>query len=288
MEYDSQVFKMTSSFLRDICKSFPEAKSSIYRNYEDIIVYKSTDKINDFPHLQEFLKIIHEHKDLISQRNHLFFLNDTPLLKDLSLKRVWESSISDNTRNTLWKYLETFSILNISIHSNNELQKALESLHNDEEVHIKDKQTAKDLQELKQLTESVTQEAKEEKKDDDDMGNLFENMGDMMGDLSGLMNSNIGSIAKEIAESSDIQDLFSNVDDNSNPMDIMQKLMSGDGMGKIFSNINETIDKKVKSGELSESSLKNEAESMCKNTGIFNAMNQSQDSKSSDRKDKKQ
>ena len=71
-------------------------------------------------------------------------------------------------------------------------------------------------------------------------------------------------------------------------MDIMQKLMSGDGMGKIFSNINETIDKKVKSGELSGSSLKQEAESMCKNTNIFNTMNQAHESKSSDRKDKKQ
>jgi len=255
MNIDQKAFQMVGSFLRDICKSFPEAKGSIYRHYESVLLDYESKTIDECPLLQEFLQIIHENKDLISQRNHLFFLDDTPLIKDLSLKRVWDSSISEKTRGTIWKYLETISIINISIHSNKELQKALASFGTDEPMEIKDKKTAQDLQELKQLSEKVTQEAEPETTE----GGGF---GDIMGDLSGLMDSNIGSIAKEVAESSDIQEMFGSMDENANPMEMMQKLMQGDAMGNIFKNINQTIEKRVESGEMSEDALKTEADGM--------------------------
>ena len=137
MNIDYQAFKTCNSFLRDICKSFPEAKSSIYRNYEEILVDYESKTIKDCQLLQDFLNVIDEHRDLISQRNHLFFLDNTPLLKDLSLQRVWESNLTDKTRNILWKYLETFSMIIISYKSTNELQKALQSFSEDEPIFIK-------------------------------------------------------------------------------------------------------------------------------------------------------
>ena len=270
MDIDKKTFELVGSFLRDICKSFPEAKSSIYRNYEDILINYETTKINDCQLLMDFLKVIQDNNDLISQRNHLFFLSDTPLIKDLSLKRVWESSISDNTRNAIWKYLETITILNISIHSNQELQKALSCLGNEEPVEIKDKKTAKDLKQLKQLSENLTQENEETTDTESSNG-----MEDLMGGLSGLMNSNIGTIAKEVAESSEIQSLFGNMDQNANPMEMMQSLMSGDAMGNIFKNINTVIEKKVETGEMNQDTLQKEAEGLYGNMGqnpLFNSM----------------
>tara|TARA_B100001123_G_scaffold331384_1_gene373651 strand:+ start:126 stop:1088 length:963 start_codon:yes stop_codon:yes gene_type:complete len=267
MDIDKKTFELVGSFLRDICKSFPEAKSSIYRNYEDILINYETKKINDCQLLQDFLKVIQDNNDLISQRNHLFFLDDTPLIKDLSLKRVWESSISEKTRNAIWKYLETITIINISIHSNQELQKALSCLGNEEPVEIKDKKTAKDLKQLKQLSENLTQE--NEETTDTEGSNGIE---DLMG---GLMNSNIGTIAKEVAESSEIQSLFGNMDQNANPMEMMQSLMSGDAMGNIFKNINTVIEKKVETGEMNQDTLQKEAEGLYGNMGqnpLFNSM----------------
>ena len=270
MDIDKKTFELVGSFLRDICKSFPEAKSSIYRNYEDILINYETKKINDCQQLLDFLKVIHDNNDLISQRNHLFFLSDTPLIHDLSLKRVWESSISDKTRNAIWKYLETITIINISIHSNQELQKALSCLGNEEPVEITDKKTAKDLKQLKQLSENLTQ-ANEETTDTESSNG----MEDLMGGLSGLMNSNIGTIAKEVAESSEIKSLFGNMDQNANPMEMMQSLMSGDAMGDIFKNINNVIEKKVETGEMNQDTLQKEAEGLYGNMGqnpLFSSM----------------
>ena len=98
MNIDKQVYQTIGSFLRDICKSFPEAKGSIYRHYEEILLDFEDKKISDCSLIQDFLSVINENKDLISQRNHLFFLQDTPLLKDLSLKKVWDSNCWLNDR----------------------------------------------------------------------------------------------------------------------------------------------------------------------------------------------
>lgn len=270
MNIDYQAFKTCNSFLRDICKSFPEAKGSIYRNYEEILVNFETKTIKDCQLLQDFLDVIDKHRDLISQRNHLFFLDNVPLIKDLSLQRVWESKLSDKTRNILWKYLETFSMIVISYKSTNELQKALQSFSEDEPINIKDKKTIQDLKELKQLSENVS-ETKEEEKSSEEPSLPT----DLFGDIGGLMNSNIGSIAKEVADNMNIEEMLGDINENSNPMEMMQKLMQGDGLGNIFSNINNVIEQKVNSGDLSQDSLKKEAEniygSMDKNP-LFSSM----------------
>ena len=43
--------------------------------------------------------------------------------------------------------------------------------------------------------------------------------------LGGLMDTNIGSIAKEVASSINIEDMFGKVDDNTNPMEMMAQMM---------------------------------------------------------------
>ena len=277
MNIDYQAFKTCNSFLRDICKSFPEAKGSIYRNYEEILVDFESKSIKDCQLLQDFLDVIDKHRDLISQRNHLFFLDNAPLIKDLSLQRVWESKLSDKTRNILWKYLETFSMIVISYKSTNELQKALQSFSEDEPINIKDKKTIQDLKELKQLSENVSETKEEDKSTAAQEPSLPT---DLFGDIGGLMNSNIGSIAKEVADSMNIEEMLGGLNENSNPMEMMQKLMQGDGLGNIFSNINNVIEQKVKSGDFSQDSLKHEAEniygSMDKNP-LFSSMMKSMD-----------
>ena len=268
MNIDKQVYQTIGSFLRDICKSFPEAKGSIYRHYEEILLDFEDKKISDCSLIQDFLSVINENKDLISQRNHLFFLQDTPLLKDLSLKKVWESNISDKTRGTLWKYLETFTMINISLQSNNELQKALSSFSREEPVTIKDKQTARDIQQLKQLSESVSGSSNKETTNKETTSETSTNSGPGLDSiLGGLMNTDIGAIAKEVSESNEIQNMFGNLDENANPMEMMQSLMQGNAMSNIFNNINKVIETKVDKGELSEDSLKSEAEGIYGNMG---------------------
>lgn len=249
MEIEKQVLSIFSSFIRDLSKTFPEIKNCLYRNYENEVVGEDL-KLDNCPKIQCFLKKVNENSKLIENKDEtLFDIED--ILEEISFKRLWEKNISDKTKNTIWKYFQTFTIININLNSSKQLQEALSSM-NDGEIKkedIKDKQTAKDLKKLKKLAEEVKTE-----KDDDELD--LENM------LGGLMDSNIGSIAKEVASSMKIDDMFGNIDESSNPMDVMAQMMNPEKMGNIFQNINNVMEQKMKNGDLNEDILKKEAENM--------------------------
>ena len=54
---------------------------------------------------------------------------------------------------------------------------------------------------------------------------------DLDGMLGNMMDSNIGQIAKEVAETMDIESMFGSIDENSNPMELMSHLMNPEKMG---------------------------------------------------------
>lgn len=249
MDIEKQIFSIFSSFIRDLSKTFPEIKNCLYRNYEQEIVGEDL-KLDSCPKIQCFLAKINDNSKLIEDKNEkLFEIED--LLEEISFKRLWEKNISDKTKNTIWKYFQTFTIININLHSSKQLKEALSSMDEGEikKEDIKDKQTAKDLKKLKKLVSEVKTE-----KDNDELD--LENM------LGGLMDSNIGSIAKEVASSMKIDEMFGNIDENSNPMDVMAQMMNPEKMGNIFQNINSVMEQKMKDGELNEDILKKEAENM--------------------------
>ena len=250
MDIEKQVFSIFSSFIRDLSKTFPEIKNCLYRNYEKEIVGEDL-KLEDCFKIKSFLSVVNEHSKLIENKDVKFFENEN-ILEEISFQRLWEKNISDKTKATIWKYFQTFTIININLNSSKQLQEALTSM-NDGEItkeDIKDKQTAKDLKKLKKLTEDVKEEVNDE--DELDLDNM----------LGGLMNSNIGSIAKEVASGMKLDEMFGNIDENANPMEVMAQMMNPEKMGNIFQNINNVMETKMKSGELNEDILKKEAQSM--------------------------
>ena len=249
MEIEKQVFAIFGSFIRDLSKTYPEIKNCLYRNYEDCLLNEDK-KLNEFPKLKKFLEKVHENEALITKKDVSLFEKDIDFLEEISFEKLWSKNISEKTRETIWKYFQTFTIITINLKSNEQLQEALQSIDLKKE-DIKDKQTAKDLKKLKGLAEEVQKEIPK----DDDEGGLDEMLG-------GLMDSNIGSIAKEVAESMDVEKMFGSMDKNANPMEVMAQMMQPDKMGSIFQNINSVMTQKMESGELTEDSLKSEAEGM--------------------------
>ena len=246
-EVETQLFSIFSSFIRDLSKTYPEIKNCLYRNYEDCIT--NTDKpIKDFPRLQKFLDLIQEHEKYITDKNSEFFDLEIDLLEEISFKNLWSKNISGKTRETIWKYLQTFQIININLTSNAQLQEALSQIGSDTVMEV-DKKTAKDLKKLKKLSKDVKEEIPSGENELEDM-------------LGGLMDSGIGSIAKEVAEQMDVEKMFGSVNENSNPMELMAQMMNPEKMGSIFQNINSVMEKKVEAGELTQESLKAEAGGM--------------------------
>ena len=246
-EVETQLFDIFSSFIRDLSKTFPEIKSCLYRNYEDCLVESKDNKLCDFPKLNRFLELIGDYEKMITDKNLEFFDLEVEFLEEISFKRLWTKNISNKTKESIWKYLQTFQIININLRSSQQLKDALSQIGTDTEVEV-DRSTVKDLKKLKKLSAGVTEEVKEES-DLDDM-------------LGGLMDSGIGDIAKEVAKNLDVESMFGNVDENSNPMELMAQMMNPEKMGAIFSNINSVMEQKMENGEITKEGLKTEAEGM--------------------------
>jgi len=247
VEVENQLFTIFGNFIRDLSKTYPEIKSCLYRNYEDCLL-EGDKSLSDFPKLEKFLKLISEHEKMITDKNLEFFDLEIEFLEEITFKRLWTKNISNKTRESIWKYLQTFQIININLRSSQQLKDVLSQIGTDTEVEV-DRSTAKDLKKLKKLSEGVREEVKEEESDLDQM-------------LAPLMESGIGDIAKEVAKNMDIEKMFGSVDENSNPMEIMAQMMNPEKMGSIFQNINSVMEQKMDSGELTKDSLKSEAEGM--------------------------
>lgn len=262
MDIEKQVFDIFGSFLKDLSKTFPEIKNCLYRNYEYELVGENK-KLDKSQKLLKFLELIQENDKLITEKDVSFFQQDN-LLEEICFQKLWEKNISNKTREIIWKYLQTFSIININLNSSHQLKQALETMGNSVELKkedIKDKKTAKDLKKLKKLTENVTGNIEGEEKEFDDL-------------LGGVMDSDIGKIAKEVANEIDVEKIFGDLQ-NSDPATIMQQMMNPEKIGSIFQNINQVIEKKVEKGELNHEGLQNEAENLQKQMStnpLFNNM----------------
>ena len=242
-EIETKLFSLFSDFIRDLSKVFPEIKNSLYRNYEDCLVDGSK-CLSDFPKVKRFLELIGDYEKYIVDKNLEFFDLEVEFLEEIQFNRIWEKNISNKTRENIWKYLQTFQLISINLKSGEALNAVLEG----DKI---DKSTLKDLKKMQKLSEDVQSKAKSEEGE-----NELDNM------LGGLMDSGIGEIAKEVAQGLDVESMFGNVDENSNPMELMAQLMNPDKMGAIFNNINSVMEKKMANGELTQDGLKKEAEGM--------------------------
>tara|TARA_B100000900_G_scaffold14771_1_gene11808 strand:- start:4693 stop:5589 length:897 start_codon:yes stop_codon:yes gene_type:complete len=243
-EVEQKLFSLFSDFIRDLSKVFPEIKSSLYRNYEGCLV--EGDKcLKDFPKVKRFLELIDDYEKYIVDKNLEFFDLEVEFLEEIHFNRLWEKNISNKTRESIWKYLQTFQLISINLKSSEALNKVLEG----DKI---DKSDMKDLKKMQKLSEEVQSKPNDSAEGENELDKM----------LGGLMDSGIGEIAKEVAGNLDVENIFGSVDENTNPMELMTQLMNPEKMGSIFKNINSVMEQKMDSGELTKEDLKKEAEGM--------------------------
>lgn len=252
MDIDTKFFDLFSCFIRDIGKTYPETKQCLYRNYSNYLDDDCVKSLND-EKIKKFINVIHENHDLITNKNEQFFEKDIEYLDEISFSNLWKKNISEKTKKIFWKYLQSFALISINIKSTDALSSALDRINDDNfsKDILKDKEVAKNLSEIKKLTTGIKEEINDDNNDGD-----FEDM------IGGLMDTNIGSIAKEVTESVNMEQMFGKIDDSSNPMDIISNMMNPEKMNEIFASIGAVVDKKKETGEFTEESLKNEAEGL--------------------------
>jgi len=208
--------------------------------------------------------------NIMGKNEDMFTMEDcnTEFLPGIDFKNVWKcDDISDNTKETIWKYLQLilFTIVgNISdMESFGESAKLFEMIDEDE---LKDKlqETFENME--KMFTEAETAENEKESADGTSTGNMPNfNMPDVNNiheHLKGLMGGKLGSLAVEIAEET-AQEL--NLDENNagSVKDVFQSMMKNPKklMG-IANKIGSKLENKMKSGEIDEKELMKEAADM--------------------------
>jgi len=278
MDIDSKCLSVFKSFIADIIKVFPEYDIKLNDIYGPVLKLEDC-KIEEQELLQEFLGRVHKLNKKITNKDEKIFEEDALLLTDISFKNIWTTNITYKTKETIWKYLQTFCLLELNYQSNKELQDALSDLSEDKTIEIKDKKIASDVKKIKKMTENIQEPIAEEVKEpsvSNPVGNPGDNPFDQMEQM--MQSSEIGKIAQQVSESINIEEMFGSAD-SDNPMDMIQKLMSGDAMGKIMNSIHTVVNDKVESGEISKESMVNEAQGLYQDMGsnpMFQAMEQMQ------------
>ena len=232
MDINSKALHIFKGFIDDLIKVFPEYKIPLYENYSDILALETLN-INENQKIKDFLKKIDSVSTEITDKNECIFENDLFLLEDVCFKKIWSSNISDKTKETIWKYLQSFCLINININT-------LEKLNGDDNLSDQKmtKKSKKDLENYQKINKDFTNE----KPSDEDL-NGFNSI---------LENTNIGKIAKEITEELNLGDDSSEAD--------MKEVFNPENMMKIFSSINSKISD---NGDLNKDDLANEATNIC-------------------------
>lgn len=161
----------------------------------------------------------------ILNENEEMFTKECIFLPNVNFQQLWNENITDKTKQVIWKYLKLLLFIVLG--------------------HLKIDEGFSHLLNGMDINKTI-----------DDMKNFFDSNSspDLHGHLEGLMNGKLGSLAKEIAKET--------LGDHTET-EAFQTLMSEPK--KLFSlvhTVGDKLDKKIKSGDLKESELIEEATEM--------------------------
>ena len=250
MNPDSPDFKkIISDFVADIATVFPEhgeACAAVY-GMDTVAVFEHCKRT----YAPQFFNILYRNDTVL-------FAEPVELLPGLNFKALWETpDISAATKEAVWKYLQLVMFSVVSDLSDTstfgDAAKLFEAI--DESV-------------LKSKLEEVMQQMQDMFKADEEGANTGANgsfplpgmdPNSMHEHLSGLLGGKIGNLAKEIAEET-AAELNLNPDDEASAQSVFQNLFKNPGklMG-IVKSVGQKLDAKMKSGEIKESEIMQEA-----------------------------
>jgi hypothetical protein len=266
------------NFVEDTIRSVPEYEDRGIVILEDI---RERDNINEYK--TQFLSGVKDNSQRITNQDETLFLeDDLVLIQGMSLKNYW-SEFSDNTKGTIWKYIQ---ILMLCAHVENATRELRSKSQAPENEILGDEGEATagagegasakggpnpEIPSFEGFSDFLENEMKP-----DMMKKMIDNLKKTAGKtkqndefMKDILGSKIGGLAKEIAESIGTEDLAKSlgIDENTkeNPMEIFKKFTSKEGSKKMMSmmsKIGSTLQEKMSSGELNPQDLVQEAMGM--------------------------
>jgi hypothetical protein len=275
--------KIIVDMTKDILVSFPEQRNNLNKELANLIF--ETDVANlehSLKYVFVFCKTVYPARffDILYQKNEIFETDPIEFLPGINFAPLWRENISDKTRETLWKYLQLvlFNIVS-SISDGNTLgdtAKLFEAI-NEDEFKSKLEET------ITQMHSLFGEQKGEEDEDDEKEGSDGEkkaggggggggginledlpNPSDIHEHVTNMMNGKLGKLAREIAEET-AADLNINMENAESISDVFKRLMNNPTkLMSLVKNVGSKLDEKMKSGDVKESELLEEASEMMK------------------------
>ena len=281
--------KIVKDLLNDLLNTFPDKTENIILKDENMVRIMKYEFNKENTELEEefitsatilynfcknvfplkFFDILYQNEEIFSNETELF------LLPNINFVELYFDTTSNQTKETLWKYLQLilFTIItNIqdkeSFGNNEKLFEAI----NSDEFKNKLQETVKSMENLFSQNEFV------DSSDNSPFENIFGSMNidpsniDNLPDtdtihhhINKLINGKLGNLAKELAEET-TKDLDIDLENVSDVNDVFKNLFKNPGklMG-IVNKISGKLDEKMKDGSLKESEILEEASEIFKN-----------------------
>ena len=253
-EITEDLVKVIYDLINDILFTFPEFKEGLNIDLHNIKETRDEDSIQTvFEHIK---KVFPERFFDILYKNEEMFVKDeinTEFLPGIDFKDLWKTDISDNTKDTIWKYLQIilFSVIGKinSQDSFGDTAKLFEAINED------------DLKNKLEEAMSNLQNMMDDSPIDVSGINLDQlpKPDDIQGHISGLLDGKLGKLAKEIAAET-AEELNIDAENATSVNEVFQNLFKNPGkLMSLVQNVGGKLDSKIKSGEIKESELMQEA-----------------------------
>ena len=278
--------KILCDMLKDLLNTFPELLEILTDDLKNIYLNHDKD-LDKTRKISEYLKQIFPEKffDILYQNEDLF-KTKIELLPGIDFHILWNENITDLTRETLWKYLQLllFNIVpSLSGDSFGDTTKLFEAI-NEDVFKEKLEETINGMQDMFNVNKENmdNREDKEDKEDDEKLKDEFDGMEDMFKNfmpnfdknfdpkdipdaqsihdhVNNMMGGKLGTLAKDIAEET-AKDMNIEMDDESSVNDVFHKLFKNPAkLMDLIKNVGGKLDEKLKSGDIKESELLEEA-----------------------------
>jgi hypothetical protein len=244
----SDILEKTENPIREIAKNLDEDGDRVDELIKVIYLYCR----NTFP--QYFFDILYENNDVFTNNEELF------LLPNIDFVELWKTDISDTTRATIWKYLQLILFTVVADVNTGEsfgdTAKLFEAINTDE---FKQKIEAS-LEEMESIFKQKREDAEEGNDGEENHIPMDLPNADQLHDhINKMMGGKIGCLAKEIAEET-AGELDIDMEDATSVNDVFNKLFKNPTkLMDLVKNVGTKLDTRIKSGEIKETELLQEA-----------------------------
>ena len=283
----SEFKKIIVDMTKDILISFPEQEVNLHKELKNLVFETDKDSLdNSLKYLFVYCKTYYPVKffDILYQNETIFEGDNVYFLPGINFKTLWSEQITDKTRETIWKYLQLVLFTVVSgvtdERSFGDTAKLFEAVNEDEfksklEETITQMQSlfAKDaVEEGEEGEEADTSESASESasagtgKDTDEGINLEDlpNPSDIHEHVTNMMKGKLGKLAKEIAEET-AAELNINMENAESVSDVFKRLIKNPTkLLSLVKSVGSKLDDKLKSGDMKESELLEEASELMK------------------------